>query len=356
MRIAQVAPPFQPIPPALYGDTERVVATLCEELVRRGHDVTLFAAAESRTSARLISTMPQAVWHYDPRLNDFSPFWAMTLDSVWQHADEFDLIHSHLDYWGYALARHTPVPVLTTLHGRLDAPQWQPLYRHFNDVPLVSISDAQRQPLPWANFMATVYHGIDLEEFTFSSESGGYLAFLGRASPEKGLDAAIHVAREAGVPLKVAARLPQQHIHQPGGRADWEYFEQVLQPLLQQEQVEFVGEIAGRDKDAFLGSAVALLFPICWPEPFGLVMVEALACGTPVLALNHGSVPEIIEDGVTGFVRDAEEDLVEAVHRIGTLQRAACRTAAEQRFSPGAMAASYMRVYETLLGNRQGRT
>lgn len=349
MRIAQVAPPLQSVPPDAYGGTERVVATLCDELVRRGHDVTLFAPGDSRTLARLEPTVDQALWQCDPPLKDFAPFWAMTLDAIWDHLAEFDIIHSHLDYWGFPLARHAPVPVVTTLHGRLDLPELQPLYRRFKEVPLVSISDAQRRPVWWANFVGTVYHGIELDQFTFSPRPEGYLAYLGRISPEKGLDSAVRIAHRAGLPLKVAARMPLPHTQDFNVQADWTYFQEVVQPLLEHDQVEFVGEVAGADKDRFLGGAAALLFPISWPEPFGLVMAEALACGTPVLALDYGSVPEVVQDGFTGFVRQDEDELVQAVTRIGELSRRTCRAEAERRFSPAAMAGAYEQLYADLV-------
>src|SRR5918912_3267271 len=232
MRIAQAAPPFETVPPLRYGGTERVVATLTEELVRRGHDVTLFASGGSRTSARLVPTVDRALWYKQPRPKDFTPYWAITLGAIWRRMDEFDIIHSHLDYFAYPMARAGIRPVLTTLHGRLDLPDLQPLYRRFADVPLVSISAAQRRPLPDANWVATIHHGIDLDEFTFNPEMGGYLAFLGRISRDKGLDTAIRVARRAGVPLLIAARMPQAHTQDPNVRADWEYWENEVQPLL----------------------------------------------------------------------------------------------------------------------------
>jgi glycosyltransferase involved in cell wall biosynthesis len=266
----------------------------------------------------------------------------------WRRIDEFDVVHSHLDYFGYPMARAGRRPVVTTLHGRLDLPDLQPLYRAFAEVPLVSISDAQRKPLPEANWAATIYHGIDLDELTFNPKMGGYLAFLGRISPEKGLDTAIRVARRAGVPLLIAARMPLPHTHDPNVRADWEYWENEVQPLLEGKQVELLGQLGGKDKDEFLRNAAALLFPIRWPEPFGLVMVESLACGTPVLAFGEGSVPELIEDGVTGFVRNTEDELVEAVGRIPELDRARCRAEAERRFSSTAMVDAYERVYKKL--------
>src|SRR5581483_6431754 len=291
MRIAQLAPPFESVPPRAYGGTERVVHALTEELVRRGHDVTLFASADSVTTARLVPTVDVALWHRQPAYADFAPFWAVALGTLARELDGFDLIHNHLDFRGFLLARLAPCPVVTTLHGRLDLPELQPVYREFADVPLVSISDAQRRPIAWANWVATVHHGIVLDELSFSSRPGGYLAFLGRTSPEKGLDTAIRVARRTGLPLKVAARMPLPFTNDPNVRTDWEYYEQVIQPLLRDAPVELVGEVSGPAKAQFLGGAAALLFPIRWPEPFGLVMPEALACGTPVLALRAGSVP-----------------------------------------------------------------
>jgi glycosyltransferase involved in cell wall biosynthesis len=351
MRIAQVAPPFETVPPSGYGGTERVVSSLTEELVRRGHEVTLFASGDSRTSARLVATVPQALWHCQPPIRDLNPFWSITLDRVWECVREFDVIHSHLDYWGFPLARHAGVPVVTTLHGRLDLPELQPLYRHFFDVPLVSISNAQRKPVPWANWVATVYHGIELHEYSFNPEPGSYLAFLGRISPEKGLDAAMRVAARAGRPLKIAARKPLRHAGDPNVKADWEHYHRDVQPLLERTDARLLGELGGVEKTEFLRNAAALLFPIRWPEPFGLVMAEALACGTPVIALSAGSVPEVIEDGVTGFVCSNEDEMVEAVGRLGELDRARCRLEAERRFSPVAMATRYEQVYDEVLSS-----
>jgi glycosyltransferase involved in cell wall biosynthesis len=351
MRIAQVAPPFESVPPVRYGGTERVVSTLTEELVRRGHDVTLFASGDSRTSARLVSTVDQALWHQTPRPKDFAPYWAITLGHLWEHIEEFDVVHSHLDYFAYPTARAAVRPVLTTLHGRLDLPEHQPLYRYFRDVPLVSISDAQRRPVPDANWLATIYHGIELGEFTLNPQMGGYVAFLGRISRDKGLDTAIRAARRAGVPLRIAARMPLPDRQDADVQADWSYWQEEIQPLLKGRQVELVGELADRDKAEFLRNAAALLFPIRWPEPFGLVMVEALACGTPVLALNGGSVPEVIQDGVTGFIRETEDELVDVLGRITELDRTRCRKEAERRFSPAAMAAAYEQVYARVVAH-----
>jgi glycosyltransferase involved in cell wall biosynthesis len=353
MRIAQVAPPFERVPPRNYGGTERVVHTLTEELVRRGHEVTLFASGDSETTARLAPVVDQALWHRDPPFEDMAPFWSLVIGKLWRRIDEFDVVHSHLDCFGFPFARAAARPVVTTLHGRLDLPELQPIYREFANVPLVSISQAQREPVAWANFVATVYHGIDLDELVLRDQPGGYLAFLGRVSPTKGLDVAIRVARRVGMPLKVAARLPLPDGYVPDARRDWEYYQRVVEPLLDGPGVEFVGEVGGDEKCELLADAAALLFPISWPEPFGLVMPEALACGTPVIAFRRGSVPEVLAHGRTGFVCDDEDGMVEAIGRLGELSRAECRAEAERRFSPAAMANGYERVYEQLLFPRR---
>jgi glycosyltransferase involved in cell wall biosynthesis len=350
MRIAQLAPPFERVPPRGYGGTERVVSTLTEELVSRGHAVTLFASGDSLTEAELVPVVEEALWHHDPPYDDLAPFWSLVLGRIWQRAHEFDVVHSHLDCFGFPFARAAPCPVVTTLHGRLDLPELEPVYREFADVPLVSISHSQRAPVSRARWVATVHHGIDLDDFEPRFEAGRYLAFLGRVSPTKGLDTAIRVARRAGMPIKVAARLPLRAGYTPDAERDWRYYEEVVRPLLDGPDVEFVGEVGGRDKCDLLGGATALLFPIAWPEPFGLVMPEALACGTPVVALRNGSVPEVIEHGVTGFVCDDEEEMVSAVGRLHEVDRAVCRSEAERRFSPAAMADGYERVYEELIG------
>jgi len=356
VRIAQVAPPFETVPPTRYGGTERVIATLTDALVERGHDVTLFAPGDSHTQAALVPTVHEALWHAEPPLSDMNPFWSITLDTVLEQLEDFDVVHSHLDYWGFPLAHHTDVPLLTTLHGRLDLPELQPLYHRFNDVPLVSISDAQREPVPWANFVKTIYHGINLDELTFRRERGKYLAFLGRIAPEKGLDTAIRVAGEAGQPLRIAARKPLRNSADPNVRADRQHYQQEVLPLLNRGTSRFVGEVDGPDKNKFLGNASALLFPIRWPEPFGLVMVEAMACGTPVVALRQGSVPEVIEDGVTGFICDDETDMIDAIGRIDEIDRARCRQVAEERFSPRRMADDYVEVYRQLCGSTRTST
>jgi glycosyltransferase involved in cell wall biosynthesis len=352
VRIAQVAPPFESVPPARYGGTERIVANLTDALVAGGHDVTLFAPGDSQTSAKLKPTVESSLWHAEPPLSDLNPFWSMTLDTVLQHLDDFDVIHSHLDYWGFPLSRHARIPVVTTLHGRLDLRELQPLYKHFDDVPLVSISNSQREPVSCANFVKTIYHGINLNEFSLRREAGGYLAFLGRIAPEKGLDTAIKVAQRANWPLRIAARKPLRHGGDANVRADRRHFEQDVKPLLNRERVRFVGEVDGADKNEFLRNAAALLFPIRWPEPFGLVMIEAMACGTPVIAFRQGSVPEIVDDGVTGFICDSEDEMIDAIGRVTEIDRARCREIAEQRFSTDRMAADYVRLYESLCGNQ----
>jgi glycosyltransferase involved in cell wall biosynthesis len=318
-------------------------------LVRRGHDVTLFASGDSHTSANLAPIVAEALWHRDPPSNDFTSIQSAIFGTILDRIDEFDIVHSHLDYLGFPLALAPRLPMLSTLHGRLDVPSLFHIYRAFADLPLVSISDAQRRPLASANWQATVHHGIELDQFTFNPEPGRYLAFLGRISPEKGLDVAIRVARRAGVPLLIGARPPLAFGHSPEVRRDRQYFEQVVEPLLSEPGVELIGEVGGAQKDNFLRHAAALLFPIRWPEPFGLVMPEALACGTPVIALREGSVPEVLENGVTGFVCHVEDDLVRAVDRIPELDRGRCRAEAERRFSPAAMADAYETVYAGLL-------
>ncbi len=355
LRIAQLAPPFESVPPFGYGGTERVVHTLTEELVRRGHDVRLFASGDSHTSARLVPIVAEALWHGSPPCNDFSAHRDAVFGTILDGLADVDIVHSHLDYMGLPLVGATDQPIVTTLHGRLDAPGLLNTYRAFADVPLVSISDAQRQPLRLANWLGTVPHGIDLDAFSFNPGPGTYLAFLGRVSPEKGLDVAIRVARRAGMPLLIAARPPMPFANNPEADRDRQYYETCVRPLLAEPGVEMIGEVGGADKNRFLGEAAALLFPIRWPEPFGLVMPEALACGTPVLALRDGSVPEVLEHGVTGFVCHFESELVQAVEHLSELDRATCRAEAERRFSPSAMAVGYERIFEAMLAGSSNR-
>ncbi|MBV8083562.1 MAG: glycosyltransferase family 4 protein [Chloroflexi bacterium] len=350
MRIAQLAPPFETVPPLKYGGTERVIWALTEELVRRGHEVTLFASGDSRTSAKLVPIVERAVWHH-PRYELGLPFVAMALDGLYDRCRDFDVIHNHDQLLALPMARrHPETPTVSTLHGRLDLPEYQPLFAHFDDAPLVSISDSQRRPVPHANWLGTVYNGLPVEQFPFVAEARPYLAFVGRISPEKGVDTAIRVARRAGLPIKLAARMPLQEANNAEARRDWDYYDAIVKPLLAEPGVEYLGELGDADKAELVGNSLALLFPIRWPEPFGLVQIEALACGTPVLALRCGSTPEVIEHGRTGFVQDHEDELVEAVGRIGSIRRAECRVAVERRFSARAMADGYERMYAFALG------
>jgi len=344
MRIAQVAPLFECVPPKLYGGTERVVSYLTEELVRLGHEVTLFASGDSETKAKLVAACPRALWQ-DTDCRETLPHHVRLLELVFDDVSRFDLIHFHCDYLHFPLLQRSPCPSVTTLHGRLHVPDLGPLFAQYPDVPLASISDAQRRPLPGANWQATVYHGLPRNLHTYRERPGAYLAFLGRMSPEKRVDPAIEIARQAGMKLKIAAKIyPEERT----------YFDDTIEPLLRESRgwVEFVGEVGGRDKDEFLGNARALLFPIDWPEPFGLVMIEAMACGTPVIGWRNGSVPEVITDGVTGFAVDSIEAAVQAVKRVGGLSRRACRQVFEERFDAARMARDYVAVYRSLVHAR----
>ena len=340
MKIAQVAPLYESVPPKYYGGTEGVVSYLTEELVRQGHEVTLFASGDSVTRAHLEVASPHAL-RLDEQCEDQLAHHMVLLKQVSQEAGAFDLIHFHIDYLHFPLSERLSTPHVTTLHGRLDIPDLVPVYQAFPHVPVVSISDAQRTPLPWLNWQGTVYHGLPLNLHTFREAPGTYLAFLGRISPEKGADRAIAIAQQAGMPLKIAANV---------GEDDREFFNQVIQPLLDHPLVEFVGEVGPKDRDAFLGQAYALLFPIEWPEPFGLVMIEAMACGTPVIAYRHGSVPEVLEDGVTGWIVEGMEAAVQAVARVASISRQRCRQIFEERFSAPRMTKDYLRIYQRLLG------
>jgi glycosyltransferase involved in cell wall biosynthesis len=340
MRIAQVAPLFESVPPQLYGGTERVVSYLTEELVRLGHDVTLFASGDSVTSAHLIRCCERSL-RLDEATRDHLAYQVLMLEEVAKRAAHFDLIHYHIDYFHYPLSRRQSTPQLTTLHGRLDLPELAPLYREYREMPVVSISDAQRAPLPHANWLATVHHGLPLDLLPFHPVPGSYLAFMGRVSPEKRLDRAIEIARRAGIELRVAAKVDP---------VDRSYFEAVIDPLLKGPYVEWVGEIGEADKGEFLGNALALLFPIDWPEPFGLVMIEAMACGTPVIAFAGGSVAEVVEPGVTGRIVGDVAGAVAAVASAAKMDRAACRRAFETRFSAARMASDYVALYERTVG------
>jgi glycosyltransferase involved in cell wall biosynthesis len=346
MRIAQVAPLYESVPPKLYGGTERVVSYLTEELVRLGHEVTLFASGDSNTTAKLVPACPKALWR-DDRCRETLPHHVGLLELVFDDVSRFDVIHFHCDYLHFPLLRRHPCASVTTLHGRLHVPDVAGLFLEYPEVPLVSISASQRRPIPRANWQATVHHGLPRDLHTFREGPGDYLVFLGRVSPEKRLDRAIAIARQAGMPLKVAAKVYPEERH---------YFKQAIEPLLRATEsfVEFVGEVGGRVKDELLGNARALLFPIDWPEPFGLVMIEALACGTPVIAWNNGSVPEVITNGVTGFVVDSVEQAVEAVEYVGWLNRKTCRKVFEERFDAARMARDYLDVYRRLVPHPHG--
>jgi glycosyltransferase involved in cell wall biosynthesis len=339
MKIAQIAPLYESVPPKSYGGTERVVSYLTEELVQQGHDVTLFASGDSVTSARLVAACPNSL-RLDPNCTDKTVHHVELVDMVFERASEFDILHFHIDYLHYPLFTRTEVHHLTTLHGRLDLPELFRLYRRFPDVPLVSISDAQRAPIAWANWRATIHHGLPLDLYKYNPHPADYLAFIGRISPEKRLDRAIEIARRAGQKIKIAAKVDS---------ADQEYFREVIQPLLQDPGCEYLGEIEEREKNEFLSNAAGLLFPIDWPEPFGLVLIESMACGTPVIAYSRGSVPEIIEPGVSGFIVTGIDDAVSAVEQLPTLSRRCCREAFENRFTSDRMACNYLRVYDSLI-------
>src|SRR5215813_6860197 len=343
MRIAQVAPLYESVPPKYYGGTERVVSYLTEELVRQGHEVTLFASGDSETKAWLVAACQQSL-RFDKHCQNQMAHHFVMLEHVFQRASEFDIIHFHVDYLHFPLSRREGVTQVTTLHGRLDIPDLVPLYAEFQDMPVISISNGQRDPLPWANWQATVHHGLPVDLFRFRAEPGSYLAFLGRISPEKRVDRAIDIAEQAGMPLKIAAKVDP---------VDEDYFESAIAPLLRSSLVEFVGEIGEGEKNEFLGNAYALLFPIDWPEPFGLVMIEAMACVTPVIAYRDGAVPEVMEQGHTGFVVEGLEDAVAAVRRVPELSRKRCREVFEQRFTATRMAQDYVHVYERLINRKQ---
>jgi len=340
MRVAQVAPLSESVPPKLYGGTERVVSFLTDQLVDLGHDVTLFASADSSTSATLAPMWPEALRLQGTCTDHLAPHLLM-LEKVIARINEFDVVHFHIAQLHFPAMRRLPgVPHVTTLHGRLDIDELKPLYQEFADIPVVSISDSQRLPLPHAGWVGTVHHGLPLELFSLHPHPGDYLAFLGRISPEKGVDRAIAIATACGERLRIAAKVDP---------ADRDYFERDIRPLLDHPLVEFIGEIPDREKNAFLGGAKALLFPIDWPEPFGLVMIEAMACGLPVVAFSGGSVREIIDDGVTGLIVDSIEDAVAAVRRVHTIDRGGCRQTFERRFSARRMASDYVDIYRQLI-------
>jgi glycosyltransferase involved in cell wall biosynthesis len=345
VRIAQVAPLYESVPPKFYGGTERVVSYLTEELVRQGQEVTLFASGDSVTSAELVPICPRALRLDETCVDRLAPHFVM-MEKVFRQAHRFDVIHFHIDYLHYSLSRRQPIAQVTTLHGRLDLPELPALYDEFREAPVVSISNAQRKPLPHANWQGTVYHGLP-NSFQHRTRPGDYLAFLGRISPEKRVDRAVEVARRVGMKLKVAAKVDT---------VDRDYFRSTIEPLFRDPLVEYIGEIGESEKSEFLGNARALVFPIDWPEPFGLVMIEAMACGTPVIAFRNGSVPEVIDDGVTGFVVGNIEEAVQAVQQIDELDRREVRRVFDLRFSAARMASDYMDVYRRLISGRSGVT
>lgn len=340
MRIAQVAPLTEAIPPKLYGGTERVVSWLTEELIALGHEVTLFASGDSVTSAKLEAIWPRAL-RLDGSVRDPNALHMLMLEWVYQCAPEFEVLHFHIDYYPFSLFMRQSTPFVTTLHGRLDLPEHKPVFDTFSSVPVVSISNAQRRPLPQARWLRTVLHGLPEGLLTPRPAKPSYFAFLGRIAPEKRVDRAIYIAQHCGVPLKIAAKVD---------KADHEYFDEQIFPLIKSAtNVEYIGEISDKEKSDYLSGAIALLVPLDWPEPFGLVMIEAMACGTPVIAFNRGSVPEIVEDGVTGFIVEDENGAIGAVDRLDQLSRATIRKEFERRFTARRMAQDYLSVYRNLI-------
>jgi glycosyltransferase involved in cell wall biosynthesis len=338
MRIAQVAPLTEAIPPKLYGGTERVVYWLTEALIALGHDVTLFASGDSSTSAKLEAIWPRAL-RLDGSVRDPYSLHFVMLEHVFRKASEFDFLHFHLDYYPFSLFSRQRTPFVTTLHGRLDLPEHQPVFDTYSSIPVVSISDSQRRPVPQARWVKTIHHGLPEDLLQPVDCKPEYLAFLGRIAPEKAVDRAIHIAQHYGIPLKIAAKVD---------KADRVYFEERIKPLIRPPAVEYIGEISDQEKSRFLSGAIALLVTIDWPEPFGLVMIEAAACGTPVIAFNRGSVPEVVEDGVTGFIVEDETSAMGVIDRVHHLDRKTIRARFEKRFTARRMAEEYLAVYRSL--------
>ncbi len=343
MHIAQIAPLTEAVPPKLYGGTERVVHWLTEELVALGHEVTLFASGDSHTSAKLEATWPRAL-RLDGAVRDPNALHMVMLERVRQRAHMFDFMHFHLDYYPFSLFSRQPVPFVTTLHGRLDLPEHQPVFTTFSSIPVISISDSQRRPLPQAGWVRTVHHGLPQQLLTPMPVKRKYFAFLGRIAPEKGVDRAISIARQCGVPLRIAAKVD---------KVDREYFDEKIHPLLDGVNAEYIGEITDAEKSEFLSGAIALLDPVDWPEPFGLVMIEAMACGTPVIAFNRGSVPEVVDDGLTGFVVEDEKSAIGAFDRLWQLSHQKIRAQFEKRFTARRMAQEYLSAYRGLVDRNQ---
>jgi glycosyltransferase involved in cell wall biosynthesis len=345
LRIAQVAPLIESVPPKLYGGTERVVSYLTDELCGMGHEVTLYASGDSITRAKLKPMCAKAL-RLDRKAGNWIHYTVVMIEKVFADAAQYDLIHFHIDTLHYPMARSSPVPVVTTLHGRLDQPDFRHLAMEFRDLPVTSISEAQRAPLPGLNWRGTVHHGLPEDLYPYFPVGGRHLVFLGRISPEKGVDRAIAIALGSGIPLKIAAKVDD---------ADRRYYHEVIEPLLDHPLIECIGEVGEGQKGEFLGRALALLMPIDWPEPFGLVMIEALACGTPVIAFGKGSVPEVVEHGRSGFIAESVQEAVEAVHRSTALSRSQCRAAVEERFSARRMAEEYVRIYRELIVERTAK-
>jgi glycosyltransferase involved in cell wall biosynthesis len=346
MRVAQIAPLIEAVPPRFYGGTERIVSFLTEELVRLGHEVTLFSSGDSVTAAELVPLWPRGLRSDGDVRDPMAPHFLM-LEQVFRRIRNFDILHFHLDYWPFSLFSRQPTPFLNTIHGRLDLPELWPVYRAYSQVPLVSVSDAQRGPMRWAHWVATIHHGIPERLLTPLEVTPTYLAFLGRIAPEKRIDRAIEIAGRCGLPLKIAAKVD---------RVDQAYYEERIRPLLTQPHVEYLGEITDHEKSDFLSGALALLFPGDWPEPFGLSMIEAMACGTPVIAFDHGSVREIVEHGVTGLIVGDLAEALKAVETLGGLARAVVRQTFEERFTAERMAEEYLAVYARLASAAAGRS
>src|ERR1700730_11143942 len=339
VKIAQVSPLYESVPPKMYGGTERVVSYLTEELVAQGQDVTLFASGDSQTSAKLIPGSKTSLRLSEKSVDHLAHHVAM-LDAVMRMAPEFAIIHFHIDYMHFPLSRYCALPAVTTLHGRLDLPDLIPVYKRFSDAPVISVSLSQRKPLPRAHWVANVHHGLPGDLLAFQPNPGKYLAFLGRISPEKRVDRAIELARRAGMPLKIAAKIDP---------VDQAYYDSTIKPLMGGPNIEFIGEIAEHEKSEFLGNAYAYLFPIDWPEPFGLTMIEAMACGTPTIAFNRGSVPEVMQEGLTGFIVEDMDQAVAAIEKISTIERTACRNVFEKRFTVARMAEEYIDVFQSMV-------
>lgn len=342
MRIAQISPLYESVPPQLYGGTERVVHYLTEELVAQGHDVTLYASGDSKTNAKLVSCCDKALRLNNSAVDLLAPHFQM-MEQVARDAYKYDVIHSHIDYLLYPIIKRSQNHFLTTLHGRLDIPELRPLYQEYFQVPLVSISDAQRIPLPIVNWQATVYHGLPLDLYRFNSSPQKYLAYIGRISPEKRVDRAIDIAIRAGIPLRIAAKVD---------KVDQDYFNAEIKNLLNHPLIEMLGEVGEVEKQELLGNAMGLLFPVDWPEPFGLAMIESMACGTPVIAFPCGSIPEVVDEGITGYIINSMEEAVEAVEKLPLISRKLCRETFEKRFSAERMAEDYLKIYNSL--NKSG--